>query len=227
MPDDQAREVKAALRDKDADGVRRNLDPTHFTSRRSLEAYYGYYEGFYSYYDDFWGPEDDYEGFERSGGNDDDDALTTSSWPLDTVYCDEANACSLDMLLNGICDRACATDACNWDFYDCCSPSFASSSQTLDTRDDNALLTLSINNDGGATPYDAWDDTPVKRYVANSHRLIGGVLFDQQRNERGNCTLSDDEAAWAQLRTGHQVSHGMQSAARHTLRFVDQHCALS
>jgi hypothetical protein len=52
--------------------------------------------------------------------------------------------------------------------------------------------------------YDAWKTEHVKRYVANNHRLVGGVLFDQKRNELRNCSevLTIN---WASVGTGNQV----------------------
>ncbi len=119
-------------------------------------------------------------------------------------YCDAAELCGLSLLLNGKCDRQCASAGCSWDFYDCCEPTFASANQSLTTRTDTTVLALRLRNNGGETPYDAWKTQHVKRYVANAHRLVGGVLFDQQRDQLLNCS-EVLRVNWAAGGTGAQV----------------------
>lgn len=207
-PGGAALDLKDAIRRQDDAAIREILAPSAMLHRggdstnhrhvRSLQeagdsAYYSsYYDGFY----DADGP--------SKKEDDDDDGLESSSWPLDTVFCDDAQQCSLTLLLNGVCDRACATASCGWDFNDCCSPTFSSSNASLDTRTDSTIVTLRVNNNAGATPYDAWDTTNIKRFVANNHRLVGGVLFDQKRQERANCS-STLEVEWSESRIGQQV----------------------
>ena len=201
-------DLKGAIRHQDDAAIREILsasvlhrgDSHNHRHARSLKDA-GYAE-YYSYYYDGFKKNDDPTIPSSKGG--DEDELETSSWPLDTVFCDEANQCSLTLLLNGVCDRACATESCGWDFNDCCSPTFSSSTTSLDTRTDSTIITLRINNNAGATPYDAWDTTNIKRFVANNHRLVGGVLFDQKRQERANCS-SSLEVEWAETRIGQQV----------------------
>lgn len=192
----------------DASDQLRHSQPYPSGSRRSLSDSYA--DESYSFF--YYNPEWQIGGGGGGGGGlgsgdkgSDETSYTTAAWPLDTVFCDEEQLCSLELLLNGQCDRACANEACNWDFNDCCGPTFDSTTESLDTQTDTTLLILRMEHNGGATPYDAWNDTLVKRFVANNHRLVGGVLFDQTRNERKNCSETEAEVMWEKMRTGHQV----------------------
>ena len=96
--------------------------------------------------------------------------------------------------MNGVCDRACATAACGWDFADCCNPEFVGTTKSLATRTDTTLITFRISNDD-STPYEAVTAGELMpRYVANSHRLVGGVLLDQTRLTQGNCSTPSSSA---------------------------------
>ena len=109
------------------------------------------------------------------------------------------------MLLDGVCSRACATAECEWDFFDCCTPTFTGTTTSLDTHTDTTLLEIRMNNSGGSTPYDKWDVKDPIRYVANKHRLVAGVLLDQTRKKLTNCSSLESYVSWADVGIGSQV----------------------
>lgn len=94
--------------------------------------------------------------------------------------------CFRELLLNGVCDRACATASCGWDFADCCNPLFEGTTKSLATESDTTLVTLHMDNDDD-TPFSR-NGAPMPRYVANAHRLVGGLLLDQTRMQLDNCS---------------------------------------
>ena len=112
MNNDQSSKLEAK------ENVRRSINRASELKRQlnsyNIESnyYYGHY--FYNYFS--WYSWIDYydESDQIDSGSDSSNEIMQdiSAWPLDTVYCDEENACTLDLLLNGVCDRACAVAAC-------------------------------------------------------------------------------------------------------------------
>eukprot|EP00750_Incisomonas_marina_P004558 INCI13482.11.p1 GENE.INCI13482.11~~INCI13482.11.p1 ORF type:complete len:1246 (-),score=206.27 INCI13482.11:1803-5540(-) len=138
------------------------------------------------------------------------DVQLSAAWPLDEFFCDgEAEQCPLALLLNGVCDRACATASCDWDFGDCCEPTFQSTTKSLSTEDDVTILALHVDpfQVSSATPYDAWlSDVQVNRYIANKHKVVAGILLDQTRAELGTC----DDVDWTGVSHGRQVTNALR-----------------
>lgn len=91
-------------------------------------------------------------------------AELSAAWPLDEFYCDgQTQQCPLALLLNGVCDRACATASCDWDFGDCCDPTFQSTTQSLSTEADVTIVTLDM------IPFETSHSTPFVLFCRILH----------------------------------------------------------